>query len=384
MGKGKTIQKYYLWSISDRWIWITITVAFLSFVWAIVRYVNQFQDMQFFIAAILFCISLLGTIIRPIVKNTKAIKKAYDQNLLWEALGVFLKYKDYHKDSNNRNNDNRFKYIQLLKEACDLPYIRANLDLDGRPYDEFYNMMGAISVTATNISAWKYPEFSWFLVSQYAASLYKQYYKKMQENNSNISLYIEDRYDDQGETPSSINSNLNDNYKHAFDYSTFTRVYLLTRKEFEENKSMIEQFVAGHMLFGINIYIIDIDYFLSDGTRKSSYEKMIESLHNKNYNTLHEHEKILDIMCYKKGKRGKIFYTQIDPSTHNVVEVRLENKASSVDDKERPLHNWGELVKVIKDVIKNRPLCLLYPNDKYEYTNKEYRMNKNKSFLIFK
>ena len=382
MDKTKTIQKYYLWSISDWWIWITIIVAILSFIWAIARSVYQFQDKQFITAASLFFVSLLGTIIRPTVKNTRAIKKAYDQDLLWEALGVFLSHKDYHKESNNRNNDNQFKYVQLLKEACDLPYIRANLDLDGRPYDEFYNMMGAISVTTTNISAWKYPEFSWFLVSQYAASLYKQF-NKMRNNDSKISLYIEDRYNEEGETLSSISSYLNDNYKHAFDYSTFTRVYLMTKKDFEENKSMIEQFVAGHMLFGINIYVIDKDDFLSDNARKSKYEKMIESLHNEKYNTLKEHEKNLDIMCYKKGKRGKIFYTHIDPSTHNVVEDPLENKNPSTDDKERPLYNWGEFVKTIKDVIKNRPQILLYPNDKYEYASKTHRINKKRSFLIF-
>ena len=157
----KQRQKYFIWSISHWWVWITIVFSIGGFVWTIVRSLDKFHDIQFLVGAIIFLVGLLSTLIAPTIVNTNTIKHAYKEGLLWEAINVFLDNKDYSL-GDKKYNDNHNKYIQLLKEACELPYIRANLDLDGEPFDEFFNMDGSISVTDASISAWKYPEYSWY------------------------------------------------------------------------------------------------------------------------------------------------------------------------------------------------------------------------------
>lgn len=383
MSKIKPIRKYYIWSSSYWWVWISISFSVGGFIWTIIRSINKYQDTQFLIAAITFMVSLLCTILLPTLKNTKVIKDAYGEDLLWKAINVFLENKEYHLNDNNRLNDNKFKYIQLLNEACDLPYTRANLQLDGKPYDEFFNMQGSISITDASIFAWKYPEYSWFLISQYAASLFKQCQDKCGGEGS---LHVEDRYDDSRKMKVVFKEHLKTSYSSPFDYNSFTRVYLLTKKDFESNKSMIEQFVAGHTLFGINIFIIDKEKFLSDEQRKSVYKKMIEYLNSKKFDELPKEKQYLDTMCYKKKNNDAIFYTYIDSSTHNVEEKELKDM-DDTNDTEGPTETWNSLVEKIQKITTNTKSSsmLLYPKgDDYVYSKKcEHKINEKKSALIF-
>ena len=374
--------QYYVWSATHWWTKMSIIVSICAFLVATYRAAFKYDDFFFIIATIIFLLGILCSLIVPTLHNRRAIDNAYKGHLLWDALEIFLEHKDYHEESNNLNNDNQYKYVQLLKEACELPFIRANLNLDGKPFDEFFNMQGAISVTDASIFAWKYPEYSWFLTSQYAASLFKQ-----GDTNKGKNLIIKDRKNEAGGMVKQFKTHLTKLYKSSFEYKGFTRIYLINMDDFNNYRSMLEQFVAGHTLFGINIYILNKDEFLKDSKRKELYYNMIESILKTKMSDMPINKRYLDIMCYmKKNNDNDIFYTDIDSSTHDIVELDLKNSKESLKPIDNPLQNWEYLIKSIKGILDSdqmRESIILYPTKEFKYIKGDYLLNEKKSVLLF-
>lgn len=275
----------------------------------------------------LICVFLPNTIgiYRIINKMQRQVDCAYGNGLLSDAISAALY-------ASSKEDEEKKKFKHFLKEITQAERLNPlYISFDDTPYDDLYDMRGTLSITDAPIFAWKNPEYSWFLLNHYVASLLKQIGLY---NNSIIK--IENR-NGEGFKEFILKEKkvLQTISEGTFDYNTFVRFYLITETEFMDNRAMFEQFVAGHELFGINLFLVNKDKVIKDEQLNAAFfgiKRVLKDSDSQN--------SVLDVMVYEKtnkekgykiGINGKLENESITPETEIACDRFIADLAKKID-----------------------------------------------------
>ena len=317
---------YYLSFDSIGWVLISLIASIGSFV---IGCLTGGVNWGWISSMLLFLFGIAAIIIPPLVSNGKAINEAYKDGLLDKAISEAIeaakmqKGKEYHIKKYEH-------YLHKIIQADKLNPIQLNID--DKKFDNLFTLKGALSITNAPLVAWKDPEYNWFLVANYMATLIKR-------QQSPTKLEIKDRktsdFRDFIETGERI---LADISNVCFNYDENVRFYIISESDIKENKAMIEQMIAGHELFGIHLFIIDPAIFKCvvriEGETKTLYDLYQKVVANK---TITDNQDVLDIMIYKdekddimvkypsEGILKERYYTEIESDCNNFTKALAEN-----------------------------------------------------------
>ena len=275
----------------------------------------------------LICVFLPNTIgiYRIINKMQRQVDCAYGNGLLSDAISAALY-------ASSKEDEEKKKFKHFLKEITQAERLNPlYISFDDTPYDDLYDMRGTLSITDAPIFAWKNPEYSWFLLNHYVASVLKQIGLY---NNSIIK--IENR-NGEGFKEFILKEKkvLQTISEGTFDYNTFVRFYLITETEFMDNRAMFEQFVAGHELFGINLFLVNKDKVIKDEQLNAAFfgiKRVLKDSDSQN--------SVLDVMVYEKtnkekgykiGINGKLENESITPETEIACDRFIADLAKKID-----------------------------------------------------
>ena len=280
-------KKYYYFSFdSKEWMIVGIAVSVISL---LLGCLTDGVNWIGLVSIILFLVGISAIIIPPVVRNGKEIKKAYSDGLLDKAISEAI-------DASKQKDNNLYvpKYMHYLREITQADKLNPiELNIDNQKFDNLFTMIGALSITNAPIFAWKDPEYSWFLIANYTATLRRRYCQ-----GSNV-FQLKNREDKEfhdyiGKGKEILEQIKNDN----FNYETNVRFYIISRKEIKENKAMIEQMIAGHELFGIRLFLIDSAVF----NEKNSSNVEIRDLYNALLKSSNISNDVFDVMIYKNAE----------------------------------------------------------------------------------
>ena len=278
-------KKYYYFSF-DSFGWMIVgiaaTVGSLVLGWP-----TDGVDWIWVSSIILFLLGIAAIIIPPVVSNGKDIKKAYPNGLLEMAIADAI-------EASKQKYDKKWyvqKYEHYLREITQADKLNPiDLNIDDAKFDNLFTLKGALSITNAPIFAWKDPEYSWFLIANYTATLSKRY-----SQGSHL-FELKNRNDSEFENFICKGKTVLERIKDGkFDYETNVRFYILSKNEIKENKAMIEQMIAGHELFGIHLFIIDSTVF----DEKSNNNVVIRDLYNTLLKSSNISNDVFDVMIYK-------------------------------------------------------------------------------------
>lgn len=354
--------KYRFWDFSWGAI-IGFIIAVISCIWMIIEGIDS-ANGKLIISMILTFISILVIFLEPLLKNEYRIKKAYNNDLLSKAISKSIEASKQTMD----NDRSKRKYEHFLKEITQAERLNPiYISFDNAAYDDLYDMKGTVSITDAPVFAWKNPEYNWFLLNHYVAGLLKRL-----ELVNNGSIVLENR--NENGFQNFIQKGIEVLSKIAeghFEYDTFVRFYILTEQDLQENRAVVEQFVAGHELFGINLFLIDKKKINDDNTLKIAFSGVKSAIKEKEDS---DNNNVLDIMVYMKGdeKGYKI------GRNGNLENENLNEETETACDR--------FIKDLAKKIIENKDL-LFYPvinQKKVSYRSNGLKYNKKKTFLCVK
>ena len=159
---------YYLSFDSIGWVLISLIASIGSFV---IGCLTGGVNWGWISSMLLFLFGIAAIIIPPLVSNGKAINEAYKDGLLDKAISEAIeaakmqKGKEYHIKKYEH-------YLHKIIQADKLNPIQLNID--DKKFDNLFTLKGALSITNAPLVAWKDPEYNWFLVANYMATLIKR------------------------------------------------------------------------------------------------------------------------------------------------------------------------------------------------------------------
>ncbi len=276
-------KKYFYITISG-WTYVEI-ITFLVGVIAGFLQIPKYEWVNN-VGWIVSIISMLLIFLQPIVTNRGLIAKAYPEGLLDKAISGAIEAANMPKDKEYYTK----KYEHYLREIAQADKLNPiELAIDDDKFDNLFTLQGALSITNAPLVAWKDPEYNWFLVANYMATLKKRYY---QSTTKTLEL-IERTKDKFQEFIRENNSILDKIKKGTYLYDNYVRFYILSKKEIKENKAMLEQMIAGHELFGIHLYVIDDSVLETSEIKQRLKSESLKSLISNN---------TIDVMIYKDDK----------------------------------------------------------------------------------
>ena len=358
--RHKEYTKYRFWNFTWGAI-IGLIIAILSFIWMIIE-AKCANKIELTISMILSFLSIIVICFEPIIKNEHKIKKAYDTELLSRAISKAIEASKQTMDSNRSKR----KYEHFLKEITQAERLNPlYISFDDAAYDDLYDMKGTISITDAPVFAWKNPEYNWFLLNHYVANLLKRL-----ELVNRGSIILENRNEDGFQNfiknGMEVLSKIGEGY---FEYDSFVRFYILTEQDLQENRAMVEQFVAGHELFGINLFLIDKNKIIDDKSLNTAFDRIKSVIKEEN-----DKSNVLDIMVYmrgaekgyKIGRNGKLENESINEETETACDRFIKDLAKKINENKELL---------FYPVIKQK---------KVSYRSNGFKYNKKKTFLYVK
>ena len=290
------------------------------------------------------------------------IKSAYENQLLWEVIEKAI---TASKSSSEDNAASKKKIKHFLFEIRNSDRLNPLvLKLGNEKYTNLYNTKGTLSITDAPLFAWKNPEYSWFLISNYTAVLLNRWKKSPHNSMSIVDRSSPDFFTflNQGDL---LLKRISDG---KFKNEDNIRFYLLDKKDVINDKALIGQLIAGHDLFGIHLFVVD-KCVLKDKTIKNHYEGLISlSIIENN---------VIDVMVYTGTQKTLMVKYPRDGELE-------ESKLLSI-----PGHNHlkGFIMELARLIISN-PNYLIYPPKKEpsgeeKINNLPYYINKTKTHISF-
>ena len=279
----KKKKKYYYFSYSSAMWWgIVVTIFGVVLGWP-----NEGINWKWIVSMLLFLAGIAIIIIPPIINNNKEINAAYPNGLLNEAISDAI-------EASKQTQDKKWyvrKYEHYLREITQADKLNPiDLNIDDQKFDNLFTLEGALSVTNAPLFAWKDPEYSWFLIANYTATLNKRY------NSGHNVFQLKNRNDKEFEQFIEQSEEcLKTIAEGKFKYDTNIRFYILSKEDIKNNKAMLEQMIAGHELFGIHLFIIDSEVF----NEKTSGNVNINNLYTTLLNSSNISNDVFDVMIYK-------------------------------------------------------------------------------------
>lgn len=289
----KKKKKYYYLSFdSFGWMLLGIVVTVGSLV---LGWLTEGDNWIWILSMLLFLLGIATIIIPPIIINGKEIKKAYQNGLLEEAISDAI---EASKQTQDKTWYTR-KYEHFLHEITQADKLNPiDLNIDDPKFDNLFTLNGALSITNAPLFAWKDPEYSWFLIANYTATLNKRY------SQGNNVFQLKNRKDKEFDTFLDDGDKILESIaKGAFSYDSNVRFYILSEEEIKENKAMIEQMIAGHELFGIHLFIINANVFEDTHNNVKIdrlYQTLLESSNISN--------DVFDVMIFKSNSNMRFKY----------------------------------------------------------------------------
>lgn len=355
----KKKKKYYYFSF-DSFGWLIVGVA-ATVGGLVLGWPTNGVNWIWLSSIILFLLGIAAIIIPPVVTNGKEINNAYPNGLLGEAISDAI-------EASKQTQDKKWytrKYEHFLREITQADKLNPiDLNIDDPKFDNLFTLKGALSITNAPIFAWKDPEYSWFLIANYTATLNKRY-----RQGSSV-FELKNRSDNEFEEFIERGKNVLQQIKDGtFDYETNVRFYILSKEEIKENKAMIEQMIAGHELFGIYLFIIDSSVFEERNSTNASIRQLYNMLTSSN---ICNDNDVFDVMIYKAednemnvkypsdGQLKECKYSEIkencDPFIKSLAEKLLSDKNTiypkkgqtkiNIDDKQIDLNSNYTFVNV--------------------------------------
>ena len=321
------------------------------------------HTLPIYLAIVLYAVSVVSLFIIPMIDNKKVIAKAYKDDLLDKAIEASI---DGSKQKAEINKYSHF-LLEILKADRLNPLM---LDIDGSEYDNLFSKNATVSITEAPLFAWKNPEYSWFLITHYTAVLLKRIEKAINETGmTNQSIRLVDRDD------ASFTAFMKEGFeylgkvsksdKNVFFIDGFVRFFFLSEEEVLENKALCEQIVAGHELFGIHAFIVDMTKILT----KDSLCHYLKDLRKIGDPT----NKVLDIMVFEKdGAPGEYDY-----------KIGKNGLLTSEDADEDTKRNIRQFIVELANIVKDNKDYLIYPSKEppYAFNRTGIKCNKQKTFL---
>ncbi len=238
------------------------------------------------------------------------------------------------------------------------------LQLGETKFTNLYDTKGTLSITDAPIFAWKNPEYSWFLISNYTAVLLSRWNKSTKKQ-----LKIVDRKNAAFKTFIADGKKILESIRDGqFKKIDNVRFYLLEKEEVNTNKAMIGQMVAGHDLFGIHLFIVN-KKILNDNLMAHYYQGLKTFLSIEN--------DVIDVMFYLNLK-GKLMVKY--PKDGKLEETELKNIQGP-----SPLK---EFIQGLAGLLINNPSYLIYPqiepSGEEKINNLPFYISKNKTHLSVK
>lgn len=290
MGKKK---KYYYFSF-DSFGWLAVGIL-VTVVGLVLGWPSEGIDWKWIATIILFLGGIATIIIPPIIINGKEIKEAYPNGLLEEAISDAI---EASKQTHGKKWYTQ-KYKHFLREITQADKLNPiYLNLDDPKFDNLFTMNGALSITNAPLFAWKDPEYSWFLIANYTATLNKRY------SQGNNVFQLKNRKDKEFETFLDDGDKILESIAQgSFLYDSNVRFYILSEEEIKENKAMLEQMIAGHELFGIHLFIINARVF-EDTHNNVKIDKLYQTL----LASSNISNDVFDVMIYKSNSIMRFKY----------------------------------------------------------------------------
>ncbi len=295
-------------------------------------------------------------------ENDNTIKSAYENQLLWEVMEKAIAASKASSEDNASSMKKIKHFLSEIRNSDRLnPLI---LKLGNEKYTNLYNTKGTLSITDAPLFAWKNPEYSWFLISNYTAVLLNRW-KKSQHNSMSI---VDRSSPDFFSFLKQGDCLLKRISEGKFKNEENIRFYLLDKTDVNNDKALIGQLIAGHDLFGIHLFVVDKS-ILKDNNIKHHYEGLI------NLSIIENN--VIDVMVYTGSQKTLMVKY---PSDGELKEDKLSSIPGYMNLK-------GFIIELAGLIISN-PNYLIYPPKKEpsgeeKINNLPYFINKTKTHISF-